>query len=254
MSTSAELPPGYRLIALDEVVSTNDEAKRLAVSGAGEGTVIWARSQRGGRGRRGRAWISPPGNLYLSIILRPECAPSEAAQLSFVAVVALGETLEPLLPSATALKFKWPNDVMISGRKVSGILLETATTGWAALEWVVVGVGLNVSSHPTGISAPATSLLAESAEECEPTRLIGAYCRNFKNWYDRWREGGFPPLRAAWLQRAMGIGEQLQINLEGVPLAGKAVALDAAGALIVETTSGERRAITAGEVFFGGDG
>ena len=115
-----KLPPGYRLLRYDSIGSTNDEAKRLARDGAAEGTLVWALEQTAGRGRRGRAWSSPRGNLYLSLILRPDCPVGSAAQLGFVAALAVGDALRAILPRVERLAYKWPNDVLIDGRKIAG--------------------------------------------------------------------------------------------------------------------------------------
>ena len=140
------LPQGYALIALDEAGSTNDEAKDRAVAGAPEGTVIWARQQRAGRGRRGRAWVSPPGNLYLSVILRPACEARSVAQLSFVAALAVLDLVDGPLPGRACCK--WPNDILVDGGKVAGILLESALRAEGRVDWVVLGIGVNLASHP----------------------------------------------------------------------------------------------------------
>ena len=117
----ATLPPGYALIALDEAGSTNDEAKGRAADGAPDGTVVWARMQQAGRGRRGRSWASPPGNLYFSVVLRPACKARSVAQLSFVAALAVHDLVDELLPGRA--RCKWPNDILVDGGKVAGIVL-----------------------------------------------------------------------------------------------------------------------------------
>ena len=116
------LPDGWTLVALASVGSTNDEAARLADTGVPEGTVVWSREQTGGRGRRGRHWASPPGNLYTSTILRPACAAPRAAELGFVAALAVAD----IVPVGRPVRLKWPNDVLVDGGKIAGILLESA--------------------------------------------------------------------------------------------------------------------------------
>ncbi|HEY0521750.1 MAG TPA: biotin--[acetyl-CoA-carboxylase] ligase, partial [Stellaceae bacterium] len=119
------LPPSFRLLSYDRLGSTNDEAKRLARDdGAAHGTVVWALEQTQGHGRTGRVWASPPGNLYCSTVLRPDCPAARAAEIGFVAALAVGDALTPLLPGSARLGYKWPNDVLVGGRKVSGILAE----------------------------------------------------------------------------------------------------------------------------------
>ena len=122
------LPPGFRLAALETVDSTNAEALRRAEAGAPDGTFVWARRQEAGRGRQAKPWSSPAGNLYTSLLLRPACAPARAAELSFVAAVAVADTVADLLgPAGPAVSCKWPNDVLVDGAKISGILLESRT-------------------------------------------------------------------------------------------------------------------------------
>ena len=144
MSSTPVLPDGWRLVALDSVGSTNDEAARLADAGAPEGTVVWAREQTGGRGRRGRAWASPVGNLYTSTILRPDCPAARAAELGFVSALAVAD----IVPPGRAVRVKWPNDVLVDGGKIAGILLESAIAQTGAVQHVIAGIGINVGFAP----------------------------------------------------------------------------------------------------------
>ena len=243
------LPPAYRLAALDEVDSTNEEARRRAVAGAGSGTLIWARRQTRGRGRHGRTWVSPPGNLYCSLLLRPECPPAEAAKLGFVAALAVGEAVAGFLPERVRVGFKWPNDVLIEGRKVAGILLESASAGDAAVPWLVIGVGVNVASRPARTDYAATSLAAEGTQ-VEVPAVLAAYVRRLDAWLGLWRVQGFAPVREAWLARAERLGSPLEVRLPGEILTGTFAELDMSGALILATADGSRVKIAAGDVFF----
>jgi len=166
------LPAGWSLIALDSVESTNDEAKRRAERGAADGTVVCARAQTAGRGRRGRRWSSPEGNLYVSIILRTDKPPAEAAQLSLATGLALAEALEGLLPEGVTVRCKWPNDVLVDGCKIAGILLESS--GAARVDWIVVGCGVNVVSHPDLAAYPATDLSAAGCDGVTVERVLEA--------------------------------------------------------------------------------
>ena len=158
---SLKLPPAYRLIERDAVGNSNDEAKALARAGAEDGTLLWVREQSAGKGRGGRTWASPPGNLYLSLVLRPDCPLSEASALGFIAALAVGEAIGSVAPPMDVL-YKWPNDVLLNGRKVAGILLESETSG-DELAWLVLGVGVNVAHFPKEANFPATSLHFEGA-------------------------------------------------------------------------------------------
>ena len=242
------LPEAYRLHHFAAVGSTNDEAKTLARAGAPEGTLVWAGEQTAGRGRRGRVWRSPPGNLYLSLVLRPGGAPPRAAQLGFVAALGLGNALAPLAEAATALRYKWPNDVLLNGKKLAGILLESETAASGRVDFVVVGIGVNLVFAPEDVEFPATSLAAEGVAGVTPPVLLEAFVRHFENWATRWREEGFAPVRAAWLARAEGLGAAIRVRLDRTTHIGRFLDLDADGALVLESAEGRRR-IAAGEVF-----
>ena len=246
-----ELPPAFTLIALDTVDSTNEEAKRRARDGAEDGTIVWAREQTAGRGRGDRDWASPRGNLYCSVVTRPDCPLGQAAQLGFAACLGVGAALGTLVPPLTELHYKWPNDVLLNGRKVSGILLETASRPEGGLDWLVVGVGINVASCPRDTAFPATSLADTGAAAVEVGTVLAAFCRQFLTWVNRWLDEGFAPLRQAWLIRAKGVGEPIEARLgDGSTLEGVFEGLDERGALLLKTTDGVRT-IDHGDVFFG---
>ncbi len=244
------LPEFYSLIALESVGSTNDEARNLAGKGAPAGTMVWAKRQVAGRGRRGRVWHSPIGNLYCSVVLRPAVSPAVAAQLSFVAALALGEGLRDSLPSDAAARYKWPNDVLIDGKKFAGILLESQIGDKGVLDWVLIGTGVNVASFPSGTERPATSL-EQAGAGLSVADVLTAYARSLRSWLALWERDGFELVREVWLGRAVGLGEAIEVRLlpEGT-LRGTFETLDASGALVLVTSHG-RRLVSAGEVFVG---
>ena len=243
------LPAAYRLVFYESVDSTNDEAKRLAHGAAKEGTVVWGREQTAGRGRRGRAWASPPGNLYASLILRPRCPLDQAAQLGFVAALAVGDTLAWTLETRPdGLSYKWPNDVLLRGRKIAGILLESELGEGEAPKFVVVGVGINLVSSPRDTEFPATSIAEENLGTVSPGAALEGFARHFQAWVERWREEGFAPIRAAWRAHAMALGEPIRVRLGPATLHGRFIDIDQHGALLLES-AGELRRIAAGEVF-----
>ncbi len=245
------LPPGFRVEAFASVGSTNDEAKALARSGAGEGTVVWALRQESGRGRRGRTWTSPEGNLYSSTILQPGRPPAEAAQISFVAALAIAETAAAVLPDSAPVLCKWPNDVLVNGRKLSGILLESEAAADGGPGWLVLGVGINLRHFPEGGDVAATSLAAEGAPPMTPAGLLERYLEALALWYGRWREHGFAPIRAAWMARARGLGEPIVVRLADRTLTGTFADLDSDGVLLLDRDDGAgRQRIAAGDVFF----
>lgn len=245
--TGEALPPPFRLVAHGTIGSTNDEAKRLAREGEPEGLVVRADRQTAGRGRRGRSWVSAPGNLYASILLRPQCRAAEAAQLGFVAALAVSDALGELAPTVAA-RCKWPNDVLANGKKICGILLETEMLGGDRPDFVVLGIGVNLASSPRDTPYPATSLAEEGVPPVTPATMATAMIRHFAARLSCWRDGGFAPIREAWLGRAIGLGQPVQVRLERDTLDGRFLDLDKDGALLLGTNSGERR-IAAGEIF-----
>ena len=249
------LPEGWRLVSFDSVGSTNDEARGLAPAppvgvGAPHGTVVWARRQEAGRGRRGRNWASPEGNLYCSVILRPDCAASVASTLSFVVALALADAVAIFLPERS-IALKWPNDVLVEGAKVSGILLDSASTPDGRIDWVVAGSGINIASRPERTEFPATSLNDEGAGEgATPGAMLEAYAAALERRYADWQAQGFVGVREAWLARAWGRGGPMSARLERESVSGRFEDLDEAGNLVLRLNDGRRRRIAAGDIFF----
>jgi BirA family biotin operon repressor/biotin-[acetyl-CoA-carboxylase] ligase len=243
MATAA-LPPGYRRVAFDCVGSTNDEARRLADSGAAEGVVVTAQQQSAGRGRHGKDWVSPPGNLYASILVRPACSAARASELVFAAGVAVCAAVASLLAPGAAPRCKWPNDVLVKGRKIAGILAEGATEasadGSGLCAHVVVGIGVNVAQHPPATAWPATSLASLGAVSASAEAVLERLVAEWDHWYRRWRGDGFAAIRAAWLERAFALGQTIELTQNGGARRGRFLGLDATGALLLETVVGTR--------------
>ena len=246
---AAALPAGYRRIAFDRVDSTNDVARRFAEAGAGEGLAITAQRQTSGRGRQGRSWISPHGNLHATFLLRPPVRAAQAGEFGFGVAVALAETIEDLAAGCVRggeAKCKWPNDVLVAGRKIAGILMESRGTP-ETLDWLIAGIGVNVAEAPADTSWPATSLAALGVEP-SVERTLEALARRLDRWYRRWLADGFAPLRESWLARAHALGRTFRIRRNGGEREGKFVGLDAGGALVLELPGGRRETISYGEV------
>jgi BirA family biotin operon repressor/biotin-[acetyl-CoA-carboxylase] ligase len=237
---------GARHIAYDTLGSTNAEA--LALARAGERGPLWitARTQSAGRGRRGNAWISAPGNLFATLLLTEPSAPAAAPQVSFVAALALHDAVSEVAPQfAPALSLKWPNDLLLGGRKVAGILIEgDSEKGFA----IAIGIGVNCASHPADTNHPATDLAASGAQVA-PERLFAALVQTMEQRLGQWRNGGgFVSIRADWLKRATNLGHELCVRLPERELTGRFEGLDEAGRLLLKTASGVTT-VTAGEVF-----
>jgi BirA family biotin operon repressor/biotin-[acetyl-CoA-carboxylase] ligase len=246
------LPEFFRLHAHETIGSTMEECRRLAGEGAPEGSLVWAGEQTEGRGRRGRGWASPPGNLYLSLLLRPDLPPADGAKLGFVAALAMGGALAALLPDGDErVRLKWPNDLLIDGAKTAGILLEGQPGPGGRLSWVILGVGVNVGSYPSDTPYPATSLQAAGGPS-DLALLLAGFAERFPECYDSFRRQGFGPIRAAWMSRAAGIGQAIVVRLEQETVTGRFSTLDEEGRLWLEFADGSRRSFTAGDVFFPG--
>jgi BirA family biotin operon repressor/biotin-[acetyl-CoA-carboxylase] ligase len=249
-----------------ETGSTNADMLALAAAGAAEGSWLRAERQTGGRGRQGRAWESPTGNLYASTLVRLRPTDPPAPTLALVTAVALEEAVGLVLsftpfdgagtgqtrgrvvsgfginPNA-GLKIKWPNDLLIDGAKLSGVLLERAGDA------VVVGIGVNLAHHPDLPDRPATSLAAHGAT-VDPATFADVLAEAFARWLGRWRGEGLDAVRTRWLERAHPTGTALSTHLpDGSKVEGLFDGLDAQGALILKEASGARRIIHAGDVF-----
>jgi BirA family biotin operon repressor/biotin-[acetyl-CoA-carboxylase] ligase len=180
--------------------------------------------------------------------MRPDCPANTAVQLGFVAALAVGSGLAALLPLLDKLSYKWPNDVLLNGRKVAGILLESETTTLDSLAFLVVGVGINLATSPQNTEFPATSIVQQGLAEIPPAVMLQAFVERFQFWERRWRECGFTPVRAAWRPVATARGEPIRIRLEAATLSGRFLDIDEEGALVLDA-EGRCRHISAGEVF-----
>ena len=234
-------PPDTELVTIISVAetgSTNDDVAALASEGAAEGLWLRAERQSGGRGRQGRAWSSPPGNLYASTLVRLRPGDPPAPSLALVAAVALHEAASAWAPGSE-LAIKWPNDLLAGGAKLAGILLERAG------EAVVIGFGVNLAHHPEGLERPVTSLAALAGGAPEPALFLEQLAESFARWLGSWRGAGLAAIRPAWLARAHPPGTALATP-EG---AGLFEGLDASGALRLRLAHGEVRLVHAGDVF-----
>ena len=249
MTIAPSAPLDARLISLDEVGSTNADA--FARARGGERGPLWitARRQTAGRGRRGRVWVSEPGNLYASLLLTDPAPPQRAAELSLVAALALHDALaERAGVLGPRLKLKWPNDVLCDGAKLAGILVEGEGLPGRPLA-VVIGVGVNCAHHPADTSYPATNLAAAGAIVAPETlaqALIGTMAGRLAEWD---RGENFAAIRAAWLKRAAGLGAPVRVRLPEREVDGVAETLDETGRLVLRLADGSREHIAAGELF-----
>lgn len=236
---------GCTVHALGDVESTQAELARLAGEGAPEGTVVTARHQRAGRGRRGRFWWDAPGeSLMLSVLLRPPAPAAQAPQLSPVGAVAVCDALEAT--SGVEARIRWPNDVLLGGRKVCGILPEAVSGPGGRLAHVILGVGINVNQDrfPGDLNGRATSLRLATGTRQDTSRLLEAVLDALDRRYAEWLAGGFAAVRDAWRRRSVTLGQRVMLPEGG---GGVAVDVDEEGALLVRVADGGLRRVVSGE-------
>jgi BirA family biotin operon repressor/biotin-[acetyl-CoA-carboxylase] ligase len=238
---------GVRLIVHESIDSTNAAALRLAREGARESTWIVAREQTAGRGRRGRQWHSPQGNLYATLLLIGPCPPERASQLSLVAGVALHDAIVDLAPQvAGQLTLKWPNDLIIGTAKVAGILVEGEGSGGNFS--AAIGIGVNCRAHPDRLDYPTTDLATASAL-VPAEEVFDGLSRAMAERLAQWNGGeGFDSVRAAWLARAPNPGRPIRVRTAEAHIDGTFAGLGARGELLLQLQSGAVRAITSAEV------
>lgn len=230
--------------------STNSRAKLFASEGAPEGTLVVAEEQTGGRGRRGRTWFSPPGEgIYTSTIMRPSISPNEAPKLTLLASVAVAEAL--LSMTSLPITIKWPNDIIINGRKIAGILTEISTE-MDRIDYVVIGVGINVNtprkSLPPDIEETATSVLMETGKHFPRIALLRAYLEWLEIYYDIFRTKGFEPVMKRWKKLARIIGRHISVDLIDRVRIGEVLDVDKDGFLILREQDGTLERIISGDV------
>ncbi len=250
--TGVDIGHGFRALDYGPVTSTNDIARSLADAGEAAGLFVCAEAQTAGRGRHGRSWQSPPGNLHASLILRPRRPMAEIATLSLVTALALAQAVEALSAGAVRPRLKWPNDVLIDGAKLAGILLEGASDGRGGCQWLIIGTGVNVTASPgDAVPYPTTNLVAAGLPTVTPTLLLAAMAAALRPLLDRWEGAGFAGLRQAWQERAAGVGSAVEMRLGEQAVRGRMLEIDDTGAIRLETAAGTVERFTAGEVVLG---
>ena len=245
--------PAAPILLLDQTDSTNAEARRRA--DAGETGPLWivARRQTAGRGRRGRQWESQDGNLFSTLMQVTRKSPAEAAQVTFVAALAIADLLDAWAP-ASLVTIKWPNDVMLAGQKASGVLVESGAHESGGL-WLAVGIGINLVSAPEGTERPATALAHHlRGDVASPPTIEAAAAKlaeAFNVWMTRWETLGFQPILDAWSARTAGLDGPAVARLGRETIEGRAEGVAPDGALKLRLADGSLRLISAGDVFFG---
>lgn len=243
---------GRVLHLLGSVDSTNARCRTLARAGAPEGTVVLAEEQSAGRGRRGRTWFSPSGlNLYASVLLRPPIGARELPLFSFLASLALVDAFEE---HGAQAGLKWPNDILVDGKKVAGTLVESSMRG-EQVEYAVLGVGVNLNVEAEVLRAVrgpevlATSLAAVSGYPVDRNAFTAAFLNRLASWLEVWRARGREGVRSAWAERDVLMGRRVEVSANGVRLyEARALGLDVGGGLLVQDTFGRRHTLVSEEV------
>lgn len=250
--SASPYPEPFPVIRLDVVGSTNAEASARLAIGAEPPFWIVAGEQMSGRGRAGRGWVSPKGNLHASLAIAVAGSPAEIATLAFVASLAVHDTVSAALAGqGIDIRLKWPNDVLCDGAKVSGILIEQRTMRGRA-DATIIGCGINCASAPD-LADRKTASLASLGAPTDPNDAFAALDRALRHWLGRWSEAGFAGIRDAWLAHAIPPGTRLTVRLADESFTAGFDGLDDTGALIARLDSGARRLVSAGDVFLAGD-
>jgi BirA family transcriptional regulator, biotin operon repressor / biotin---[acetyl-CoA-carboxylase] ligase len=231
---------GRKIIVKDEVASTNDLAKSLANEGEEEGLVVTAKTQLAGRGRMGRSWSSPEGGLYLSILLRPRIPIEQMLRLTVLACVPVAETIEEASGCKTSVK--WPNDVEIGGRKVAGLLVESASKG-GDIAYMVLGIGVNLNVEPENLGVPeATSVSACAGKQLDREAFLNLLLYRLDTFYSSFLKGTFE--MADYNKRSSTIGNEVEVDSGVKRIMGLATGVDASGALTIQGSDGTEHRLT----------
>lgn len=233
-------------LVYDSLPSTQDVVRTELLSGASEGLVVQAEVQTAGRGRRGNQWVSPVGNLYMSILLKPACAPALAGQMAFVVALAVAEAVHELTGQGDGLALKWPNDILVDGVKCAGILLESDLGPAGTVDALIIGIGININAAPVD----RIGLAQLAGHELDVITVRDRVLHHLGRLYARWKTEGFGWVRDAWMARAHGLNTPITARLHGGDVSGIFLGIDDNGALLLQTPDGSVQAIHAGEVYF----
>ncbi len=242
MSETFNPPSLYEAVVVERTDSARAHAERLASQGAEEGTIVWAKSQNEGLGRNRQQWFSGTNNLHLATILRPDDPYDVVCQLSLVATLCVATALAEQAEPMSELRYRWPNDVLLNRGKVAGITLSGQLRDDARVEWLVLGVNVNVWEQPGSLGFDSASMRGEGFEMHDRTRLAVSFCRQFLAWGDRWANEGFEVIRKAWQVRGTGDPLPHTITLANESKRGRFENIDHEGSLLLrpDTTRGEK--------------
>lgn len=236
---------GKKILAYESLDSTNDTAYHLAEKGEKEGTVIIAERQKKGKGRQGRSWASPKGGVYFSCVLRPDIEPKEVAKITLVSALAVCASIRKT--AEVPAMIKWPNDIIINGRKVCGILTEMKAEQ-DRVDFVILGIGINVCTNSNLLPRSATSLVKESDSAPSKVALAKNVLENLEHYLAIFKKDGFDKIRDEWRHYSTTLGHHVKINCHDEKIEGQAMDVDEDGALVVRLDSGFHRRIFSGDI------
>ena len=242
----------YNLLMYDHVDSTNATALRLVQSGVKGNYIIFSKQQTEGKSRYGSEWFSPKGNFFLSLLLEPTFTVQSGAELSFVTSLAIRDALTSVLGlNYLDINFKWPNTILLNGKEIGGVLLESSSTPQKNIpNWFIIGVGINLIHYQEGGDFPSTSLKNEGFGEIPSDLLLNAFMESFANHYNVWRNRGFAVLKLEWLKSAFNLNKTITVLFKGQKLTGTFEGIDDVGYLLMRLEDGHFQKVIAGEVFF----
>lgn len=235
----------FTIDSYQEIPSTNDLMFELSSNNQiNDNQVIVAKSQTNGHGRYGREWVSKEGNLYFSLLIKPENKQFLTPLLSFISCVALSKSLENLVSSEIKISYKWPNDLLINNKKVAGILLKNKDN-----DFIIIGIGVNITSNPQNTEFEATNLEEQNIKNLKAEKILTEFLNNFENLYQNYQNFGFAPIRNLWLKKAFKLNEEIKVNLADQKLTGLFKNLDNTGNLILKCDNEEVKTISSAQIF-----
>lgn len=243
------MPHGVGAFFYEETESTNTLAKEMAASGSKGPVWLVAGTQSAGRGRQGRVWTSQPGNLYCSLLFVPALKLADVAPIPFITALAVRDTFLALGAEPSNTQCKWPNDVLLRNKKASGVLIESSASGGEALDYLVIGIGMNLAHCPDDAIFPATTLANVTGQVVDVRTAMAELAKNLKARLDAWQVGTFAPIREEWTRHAWGLGETRKIQTATESFLATIVGLDDQGAVNVILADGTKKTIYVADIF-----
>lgn len=246
---SSRMPDDYEAVFYQEVTSTNDVARQRVSEGHKGPIWVASAAQTAGRGRLGRPWVSEKGNLYTSLMIRPDEKPDKMVALPFLVALAVRRALIMSGANGNQIKCKWPNDILFNEKKVAGILIESSMGSRGAIDFLIIGIGTNLNVYPEEAQFPATCFARETESYIDPEAYFVNLAAAFDMQWRAWQQFGFEPIRDDWLRHSWGMGEKRMIRTSNLEVTARLQSLDKDGALIIKLDDGTEKSLYAGDIF-----